>query len=566
MTDVVTTVTAALPLVIAALLLVGALWPATKAMPVAWLSAVTVGMFVWNMPLDWIAATSMWGVMLALEILWIVFGALVLLYTLEQAGAINRITDEFESISQDHRVQTILVAFFLTTFLTGVAGFGTPAAIAAPLLVGLGFPPLAAVVAALVGHAIATTFGAVGVPIRPSVSESIGSVDGVSASEASVFAAEVSSLAGLYHLLPGVFVPLVTVSMVVYFFGDPNDRSLAPIKPIVPLAAFAGFAFIIPFVVTAVFIGPELPSVIAPMIGGSITVALLKKGWLLPATDWQFPRSEIWPDGWSGDVDFGVGSKNKRTPTMATDGGSSLSLIRAGSPYVLLVVLLVVTRDFTPLGAMLTEIPLFTLTWDEIFGTTVTNSIDWAYVPGAWLVLTALVAIPVFGLSIDQVKQAWIDAGETSKSPAIALVFVIGTVGIMLQSGQYPGSPSGASMVVAIADGIGLIFSDIYTVMAAPIGVIGTFVTGSVAVSNITFSALQYEIAISSGLVEQHVVAAQATGGAMGNAISIHNVIAALATVGLVGKEGTVIRLNLLPVIAYTAFITVLLTLGVLIA
>ena len=565
MTDAITAVVAALPLVIAALLLVGALWPATKAMPVAWLAAVGVGVFVWNLPFNWIAATSMWGVMLAVEILWIVFGALVLLYTLQQAGAIERITDEFESISEDHRVQTILVGFFLTTFLTGVAGFGTPAAIAAPLLVGLGFPPLAAVVAALVGHAIATTFGAVGVPIRPSVSDSIGSVDGVSAAEASVFAAEVSTLAGLYHLLPGLFVPLVTVSMVVYFFGDTTERSLAPIKPVVPLALVAGVAFIVPFVLTAVFVGPELPSVIAPMIGGAVTVWLLKQGWLLPATDWQFPRAEIWPDGWAGEQTFGATDNRQSTPTMATDGGPSLSLARAGAPYVLLVVLLVATRDFTPVGALLTEIPVFTLTWDGIFGTTIANGIEWAYVPGAWLVLTALVSIPLFGLSRAEVTQAWRDAGSTSKSPAIALVFVIGTVGIMLQSGQYPNAPNGASMIVALADGIGLVFTDVYTLIAAPIGVIGTFVTGSVAVSNITFSALQYEIAISAGFVEQHVVAAQATGGAMGNAISIHNVIAALATVGLVGKEGTVIRLNLLPVVAYTLFIAATLSVVVLV-
>jgi len=560
MTDLLTAAAAALPLAIAATLLVGALWPATKAMPVAWLVAVVIGVAVWNMPANWIAATTIWGVLLALEILWIVFGALVLLYTLQQAGAIDRINQEFESISTDHRVQTILVGFFLTTFLTGVAGFGTPAAIAAPLLVGLGFPPLAAVVAALVGHAIATTFGAVGVPLRPSVTDAVGSVDGVSAADAAAFTAEVTSLAGLYHMLPGVFIPLVTVSMVVYFFGDPSTRSLAAVTPIVPLALVAGVAFIVPFVVTAVFVGPELPSVIAPMIGGGVTVTLLKRGLLLPSTEWQFPRSESWPDSWSGDSGVGTGTQHAGSSKLAADGGSSMSLLRAWSPYVLLVGLLVVTRDFTPVGVVLTELQVFTPAWDGIFGTTVTNGIDWAYVPGLWLVLTALASIPLFGLSSEQVRQAWRDAGKTSVAPGVALVFVIGTVGIMLQSGQYPGSPGGASMMVALAGGVGLVFDGVYTFVAAPIGVVGTFVTGSVAVSNITFSALQYEVARNSGLMEQHVVAAQVTAGAIGNAVSIHNVIAALATVGLVGKEGTVIRINLLPVLAYTGVIVVLLS------
>ena len=102
-----------------------------------------------------------------------------------------------------------------------------------------------------------------------------------------------------------------------------------------------------------------------------------------------------------------------------------------------------------------------------------------------------------------------------------------------------------------------------YAAVVAPIGVIGTFVTGSVMVSNVTFSPMQYELAGEMGLNQVHVVAAQAAAGAMGNAISIHNVIAALATVGLVGKEGIVIRVNLLPVVGYTIVITLLLSVTV---
>ena len=218
MSDLLLAAAAALPLTVAATLLVGALWPAAKAMPIAWLTAVIVAATVWQLPIRWIGAATAWGVLLAIEILWIVFGALVLLYTLQQAGAISRITSGFASISSDHRVQTILVGFFLTTFLTGVAGFGTPAAIVAPLLVGLGFPALAAVIVALVGHAIATTFGAVGVPIHPGVTQAVGSIHGVSVAEATAFSADVSGVVGIYHLLPGLFMPLVTVSMLVYFF------------------------------------------------------------------------------------------------------------------------------------------------------------------------------------------------------------------------------------------------------------------------------------------------------------------------------------------------------------
>jgi len=205
---------------------------------------------------------------------------------------------------------------------------------------------------------------------------------------------------------------------------------------------------------------------------------------------------------------------------------------------------------------------MFTLSWTGIFDTTITNSIAWAYAPGTWLVATALIAIPLYGLSGTEIKQAWQEAGETAVAPAVALTFIIGTVGILLHSGQYGGAPGSQSMMLAIADGVGGTFGGVYTAVVAPIGVVGTFVTGSVMVSNVTFSPMQYELAGKLGYNQAHVVAAQAAAAAMENAISIHNVIAALTTVGLIGKEGTVIRMNIIPVAAYTFSIFALLSLA----
>ena len=461
----------------------------------------------------------------------------MLLFTLQQAGAIARIASGFASISSDHRVQTILIGFFLTAFLTGVAGFGTPAAIVAPLLVSLGFPALAAVVVALVGHAIATTYGAVGVPISPGIADAVGSLETVSAGEAAVFAGDVSGLAATDHVLPGLAMPLVTVSMLVYFFGD-----------------------VLPFTLTAVFLGPELPSIIAPIVGGGLTVGVLNRGWLLPDDQWHLPADHTWPENWTGSPPENHADQPTGQQHTVTDGGQPLSLGRAWTPYFLLVVLLIGTRDFTPVGSALTRLDMFTLSWTGIFDTTLTNSIAWAYAPGTWLVATALIAIPLYGLSGTEIKHAWQEAGETTIAPAVALTFIIGTVGILLHSGQYGGAPGSQSMMLAIADGVGETFGGVYTAVVAPIGVVGTFVTGSVMVSNVTFSPMQYELAGELGYNQAHVVAAQAAAGGIGNAISIHNVIAALATVGLMGKEGTVIRMNMLPVAAYTLIILMLLS------
>ena len=549
MTDVTLVLAALAPLLVVAVLLVGLLWPAVRSMPVAWATAAVVAGVVWGMPLDWIAATTLWGVMLAIEILWIVFGALVLLYTLMRAGAIDRINDGFASISEDRRVQVVLLGFFMATFLEGVAGFGTPAAVVAPLLLALGFPAMAAVIAALIGHAIATTFGAVGVPVRPGTLDPISALDGVSAAEASDVVAQAAGSAAVYQAIIGVFMPLMAVGMIVYFFGDPEERSIAPIKPVVPLCLFAGVAFVVPFALTALFIGPELPSIIGSMVGITVTVAALKAGYFVPEEEWTFPERDEWPDHWVGSVE--PGGENSSDPEPAVDDSPSISLARAWAPYLILVGLLIITRDFTPIGEVLRQVAVLAPAWDGILGTTVEQEIEWAYVPGTWLVLSALIAIPLFDLDGSQVADAWREAGQKIVSPAIALVFVIGMVGIMLESGQYPEAPGGDSMMVVLADGTGAVFGDVYTLVAVPVGVLGTFITGSITVSNITFSGLQYEVATQAGLPQHLIVGGQMIGAAIGNVVAIHNVIAALATVGLVGQEGRVIRLNLIPVLFY---------------
>lgn len=170
---------ALLPLATIAVLMVGLYWPATRAMPVAWLVAIAAGVLGWGMDLRWIAASTINGFVTAANILYIVFGAILLLYTLKQTGAFDAINAGFASVSEDRRVQVVLLVFLMGSFIESAAGFGTPAAIVGPLLVGLGFPPLAAVVVALTGNLMAITFGAVGTPLiigMIDIFESVGSI------------------------------------------------------------------------------------------------------------------------------------------------------------------------------------------------------------------------------------------------------------------------------------------------------------------------------------------------------------------------------------------------------
>jgi len=240
---------AAAPLLVAGVLLVGFLQPATRAMPFAWLVSVVIGFAIWGMPADWVIAASINGVITALTILWIVFGALLLLYTLQEAGAFDRINEGFAAVSDDRRVQVVLLGFFLATFIEGAAGFGTPAAVVAPLLLALGFPALAAVIAAIVGHIIAVTYGAVGTPIIIGITNPLSLEiyeDAIAAggyASVSEFSNQIAAWAATYHALVGFVMPLIAVGMIVYFFGNDKENWLSDTLEVAPLCLFAGIAF-----------------------------------------------------------------------------------------------------------------------------------------------------------------------------------------------------------------------------------------------------------------------------------------------------------------------------------
>lgn len=545
---------ASTPLLIAALLLILFLWPATRAMPIAWLAALLIGFFVWNQPPTWLAAASIVGVMTALEILWIVFGALVLLYTLMQAGAFDRINRGFVMVSDDRRVQIILLGFFMATFIEGAAGFGTPAAVVAPLLLGLGFPALAAVVAAIIGHIIAVTYGAVGTPLIVGVQTPLEDVaftrEAINAGGMTVreFTVEAAAWAATYHALVGFVLPLFAVGMVVYFFVSPDERSIQPALEVAPLAIFSGIAFVIPYWASAWFLTAEFPALIGSMVGGAIVIGALRAGYFEPERPWEFPPQEKWPSHWLGTIEPGEAD--------GATSGEDMSLLKAWSPYLILVVLLVVTRAVGPISDFILQ-PVFIIEWNEIMGTTLGSDIEWVNVPGFWLLVSALLAIPIFGMTTEEVKSAWAEAVEKLVSPFIALVFVIAMVQVMLQSGAHPGAPEAGSMIVVLAQATADAMGSTYPFFCSLIGALGAAMTGSNTISNITFGAFQFEAATRLGLPRTLIVGAQAVGGAIGNLVAIHNLVAALATVGLVGQEGRVMRLNLIPLLYYALMVGV---------
>ena len=154
-----------LPIISVAVFLVMLRWPASRAMPIAYIVAVVLAYFVWQVPTTKIMAASANGLIVALTLIYIIFGAILLLNTLLQSGAIQTIRQGFSDISPDRRIQVIIIAWLFGSFIEGSAGFGTPAAVAVPLMVGLGFPAMAAVVAGMIIQSTPVSFGAMGTPI-----------------------------------------------------------------------------------------------------------------------------------------------------------------------------------------------------------------------------------------------------------------------------------------------------------------------------------------------------------------------------------------------------------------
>ena len=238
------------PILVALVLMVGLRMGAMKAMPIAWLACVAGALFVWNLPPQYVAALSIQGVISAVGVLIIVFGALVILHTLQYSGGMETIQYGMQSVSKDMRVQAIIIGYMFAAFIEGAAGFGTPAALAAPLLLSLGFPPLAAAVICLVFNSFPVTFGAVGTPVLVGFGASIKSVveaavAGGQLASVDMYWKSVGQTATLMHG-PMIFIlPIFMLGFMTRFFG-PN-RSWKEGFAAWKFCVFAAVAFSVPY-------------------------------------------------------------------------------------------------------------------------------------------------------------------------------------------------------------------------------------------------------------------------------------------------------------------------------
>ncbi len=534
---------AVLPILAVMFFLVVLRWPAIRAMPVAYAMTLLFALWLWQVSPVHAIAASLRGGIIALSLLWIIFGAIVLLFTLRESGAAATIRRGFTDISRDRRVQVIIVAWLFGSFIEGASGFGTPAAVAAPLLLSLGFPALAAVMTTLIIQSTSVSFGAVGTPILVGMAESLNvpEVEGAIA-EAGMsyteFIYQIGVFTAIPHAIVGTLIPLIIVGMMTRFFGANKSfrEGLAAWK----FALFAGLSFTVPYCAVALLLGPEFPSLVGGLIALAIVVTAARKRLFVPeGAPWDFPSSDKWPSEWSGVFSGETGEERH-----------GMTLIRAWSPYVIVAALLVVTRlPFLPFKAWLASVQL---TWSNILGTELSQGVQPLYLPGTIFMAVSLLTALLHGMKGSEVKKAWSDSAKMLAMPALALLFAVALVRVFIDSGT---NESGlVSMPLVLAEYVAYIAGGTWPFFAPFIGALGAFVAGSNTVSDLMFSLFQYGVADRIGASHLVVLGLQALGGAAGNMITVHNVVAASATVGLVGREGLLISRTIMPMTYYVVF------------
>ena len=534
-----------LPILAVGVLLVGFRLPASRAMPVSYLVAAGLALFVWQVPGVQVAAASIKGLSLTLRLLFIIFGAILLLNTLKHSGALAVIRNGFTNISADRRVQVISIAWLCGAFIEGAAGFGTPAAVTVPLMVGLGFPAMAAVVAGMIIQSTPVSFGAVGTPILVGVNKGLAGDESVKTAVADMgfgqwdgFLAFVGFKVALLHAIVGTLIPLLLVVFMTRFFG--KNISAREGWAVWPFALFASFALTVLYGLVAGFIGPEFPSLLGALIGLAIVVPVAKRGWLMPKGEpWDFPPRTEWEAGWTGGVEIDLKSGQAGEPP-------KVGVFTAWLPYLLLAGLLVLTRiEALPLKAWLRSIQL---KWD-VFGTGIFVDETPLYVPGTVFIVVSLIAVALHRMNGPGVGAAWGESLKTTAKASVALVFTVPMVQVFLNTDG--GLAGYEKMPIALANGVAALAGGAYPLLAPALGGFGAFVAGSNTISNMMFSLFQFEVAVKIGIDATWMVALQAVGGAAGNVICVHNVVAASAVVGLTGREGDVIRKTLLVFVYY---------------
>ena len=534
-----------IPIIVTVVLMVAFNWPAKRALPLAWILACVIAFAVWKMNIHDMAAYTITGFLSAFETLVIIFGAILIMNTLKRSGAMSAINGMFKGVTKDARILAIIIGWVFGAFIEGAAGFGTPAALAAPLLISVGFPPLAAAIVALICNSTPVCYGAVGTPTNTAFA-TVKDAVAAGGADPDTWKMALTKWSAISMAVGAFFIVFVAVCVLVKLFG--KNKSFKDALPCIPFIIFTVAVFDIIYLLIATFIGPELVSLVAAVITLFVSIGAAKAGFLQPKETWTFTPEETWDRSWL--------STNEVPEPKVSD----MPLLKAFTPYIIIIAILVATRVCQNVGmGWASAMKAFTIGTGKS-GVILGLNWNWAILwnPGVIFIIVALLTIVIQGMKGSEVSGAWKDTGKQVSGAAIALLFGVAMVNIFRYTNVSSDVMDG-SMLLIMARGLAALAGKAYVIVAPLIGVLGAFMSGSNTVSNTLFSSLQFETATILAMPQVFIVALQNNGGAIGNMVCVNNVVSACATTGTIGNEGKIIRTNIVPCIIYCAIVVIVL-------
>lgn len=467
--------------------------------------SMIVAVFGFEMPVNMVFASAEYGFLFGLwPIAWIIVASVFLYKLTVKSGQFEIIRNSIIKITEDQRIQVILIGFSFGAFLEGAAGFGAPVAITAAILVGLGFKPLYAAGLCLIANTAPVAFGALGVPIIVA-----GQVTGIDAFT-------IGAMAGRQLPLLSLIIPFWLVAMMDGWKG---------IKEVWPAALVAGASFAISQYLTSNFIGPELPDVTSAIVSIVATTVFLKY--------WK-PKNVM---------------KTVELGDVVQSTYSTGQIVKAWSPFLILSVIVTIWtttwfKAFFAKGQILAS-TIFKFEFSAIHNmifkmppiTSAPKSFDVVYTfnpisaTGTAIFLTAIITLFIFRLNISTATKTMAETLFELKWAIVSIGMVLGFAFVM----NYSGMSSTMALVLANTGFLFPFFSPF-------LGWLGVFLTGSDTSSNALFCGLQQQTAQQLGLNETLMVAANTTGGVTGKMISPQSISIACASTGIVGKESDLFR------------------------
>lgn len=493
--------------------------------------AFLVSMFLYKMPVTMALASMVYGFFYGLwPIAWIIIGAVFLYKISVKTGQFDIIRSSILSLTEDQRLQMLLVGFAFGTFLEGAAGFGAPVAITAALLVGLGFKPLYAAGLCLIVNTAPVAFGAMGIPIIVA-----GQVSGVDTME-------ISQMVG--RQLP-IMVPIVLVWIMAIMDGWRG------VKETWPAILVGGGSFALAQFLTANYVGPELPDITAA-IASLVSLTVLLKFWQ-PKHIFRFDNEQL--------VDSNIALASQQKYSIG-------QIIKAWSPFAVLTAMvtlwsikpfkdlfakdgalsdLVISIKVPFLHQMIQKLPPVVAEakdYDAIY------KFDWLSATGTAIMIAAIITIIYLKMKPKDAVATFAETVNELKTP----IYSIGMVLAFAFIANYSGLSATLALVLAHT-------GQAFTFFSPFLGWVGVFLTGSDTSANALFSALQATTAQQIGVPEVLLVAANTSGGVTGKMISPQSIAIACAAVGLVGKESDLFRFTVKHSITFTVMIGIIITL-----